>query len=219
MIEIAQPDKFVANILVTEHDVLSLKIGDNAIVSLNALTGYVYPAKITQIAPLATVQQGVVNYQVTVELTSTTPQTATAQRPSSTSTTPPAGAATKPSSTPPTTPPTGTSPRPSSSPSAAPSITLKDGLSVVVTIPIQSRTNVLILPSRAITRVGQNYTVQKIVGTTVETVTVQTGLTDGTNTEIVSGLNEGDQVLQRATTSATTNPGGFGPGGGGLRIP
>ena len=63
----------MANILVTEHDVISVKIGDNATVSFNALTGTEFPAKITQIAPLATVQQGVVNYQVTVELTSLTP--------------------------------------------------------------------------------------------------------------------------------------------------
>ena len=73
LIEIAQPDKFIANILVTERDVMSLKIGGDATVSFDALSGLNFPAKITQIAPLATVQQGVVNYAVTVELTSTQP--------------------------------------------------------------------------------------------------------------------------------------------------
>jgi HlyD family secretion protein len=203
LIEIAVPDKFVANILVTEHDVLSLKLGANAIVSLNALTGYAFPAKITQIAPLATIQQGVVNYQVTIELSSTTPQS-TAARPSPST----SGAF-----------PSGTTAVRSPSPSASPAVSLKDGLSVLVTIPIQSRLNVLILPSRALTRSGQNYTVQKIVGTSVETVDVQVGLTDGTNTEIISGLNEGDEVLQKTVTSATSGPGFGGPGGGGVRIP
>jgi hypothetical protein len=94
---------------------------------------------------------------------------------------------------------------------------LKDGLSVVVTIPIQSRTDVLILPSRAITRQGQASTVQRINGTVLETVTVQTGLTDGTNTEIISGLSEGDRVQLKTTTTSTTS--GFGGGPGGLRIP
>ena len=73
LIEIAQPDKFIANILVTERDVMSIKIGGDATVSFDALSGLSFPAKITQIAPLATIQQGVVNYAVTVELTSTHP--------------------------------------------------------------------------------------------------------------------------------------------------
>ena len=73
IIEIADPDEFEALIMVTERDVNSLTIGRDADVTFDSLRGMNFPAKITQIAPLATVQQGVVNYQVTVELTSTTP--------------------------------------------------------------------------------------------------------------------------------------------------
>lgn len=73
LVEIADPEKFIANILVTERDVMSVKLGGDATVSFDALSGLNFPAKITQIAPLATVQQGVVNYKVTVELTSTRP--------------------------------------------------------------------------------------------------------------------------------------------------
>jgi hypothetical protein len=51
-------------------------IGGDAIVSFDALPDLTFPAKITLIAPLATIQQGVVNYKVTVELTSTNPITA-----------------------------------------------------------------------------------------------------------------------------------------------
>lgn len=92
---------------------------------------------------------------------------------------------------------------------------MKDGLSVVVTIPIQSRSNVLQVPNRALTRQGQTTTVQRLQGTLIQTVTVQTGLTDNTNTEIISGLNQGDQVLLKSVVAATANPGGgggfFGP--------
>ena len=44
-------------------------------------------------------------------------------------------------------------------------------------------------------------------------VDVETGLTDGTNTEIVGGLSEGDKVVTTPVTTTTTNRGG--PFGGG----
>jgi membrane fusion protein, macrolide-specific efflux system len=76
LIEIAEPDKFVANILVSERDVTSLAIGGEAVVTLNALPGLAFPAKITVISSLASIQQGVVNYNITLELTSNKPITA-----------------------------------------------------------------------------------------------------------------------------------------------
>jgi hypothetical protein len=71
--QLADPDQFEANIFVTELDVFSIKIGGDATVSIDALSGLSFPAKITAIAPLATVSQGVVSYEVTVELTSLQP--------------------------------------------------------------------------------------------------------------------------------------------------
>jgi len=100
-----------------------------------------------------------------------------------------------------------------SSGSLQPSI-LRDGLSATVNIVIQEREDVLMVPSRAITRQGQTTTVQKVVGTGTEQTPVQTGITDGTNTEIISGLNEGDQVsIQPRSTSTNTNQ-GLSQGGG-----
>ena len=58
--------------------------------------------------------------------------------------------------------------------------------------------------------------------------TVVTGISDGTSTEIVSGLNEGDEIVSKKITSttkttATTVPSILGSagrgGGGGVRIP
>jgi len=55
---------------------------------------------------------------------------------------------------------------------------------------------------------------------TIETRTVQTGLTDGTNVQVTNGLNEGEVVLiapRTTTTSSSGNTGlGTGLGGGGF---
>lgn len=75
IIEIADAEKFEANVMVSERDVTSLTIGGQSSVAFDALPGLIFPAKIIQIAPLGTIQLGVVNYQVTVELTSTKPVT------------------------------------------------------------------------------------------------------------------------------------------------
>ncbi len=72
---IADPSQFEADILVTENDIFSVKVGGEATVSLDALSGLTFPAKITYIAPTATVSSGVVNYSVTVTLTSLQPTT------------------------------------------------------------------------------------------------------------------------------------------------
>ena len=67
---IADPNQFEADILVTENDIASVKLDGEATVSLDALSDLTFPAKITWIAPTATVSSGVVNYKVTVTLTS-----------------------------------------------------------------------------------------------------------------------------------------------------
>jgi HlyD family secretion protein len=217
LIEIAEPDSFVADILVTEIDVMNLSLNENATVSFNALTGLNFPAKITKIAPLATVSQGVVNYSVTVELTSTKPlfnRPALTQTPSQA----PTGGATQ------TGPPSGNSSSTSRPTGSAPAaggrsianISLKDGLSATVTIIIQQKDNVLIIPNRAITRASGASTVQIVTGTSTESRTITTGLSDSSNTEVTSGLNVGDQVMVKTSTANTSQ---FGPGGGAFRIP
>jgi hypothetical protein len=227
LVEIADPEKFIANILVTERDVMNVKIGGDAQVAFDALQNLNFPAKITQIAPLATVQQGVVNYKVTVELTSTRPVFSTGTFQTST------GGTT--SGTTPRTLPSGITPNPSRTPGATPTrtpgatpsgtlpagiaqqtINLKDGLSATVNIVIQEKDSVLMVPSRAISRQGRTTTVQVVKGTSTEAQTIQTGITDGTNTEVTSGLNEGDQVMIQ---SIAATPRGGGLGGGGIRLP
>ena len=219
-VQIADPEKIEAKILVTENDVFSVILGSEAAVAVDALSGLSYPAKITRIAPTATVTQGVVNYSVVVELTSLQPVMPVRKSPNTASAVP--GKAT------PANPPSGALP-PSGTPQvgqpavAAPAtgipgrtnsqnMSLKDGLSATVTIPIEQKENVLLIPSRAITRQGQTATVQVMAGTLTETRTVKTGLSDSSSIEVTEGLKEGEQVLVKAATTSTTQ-GGFRPGG------
>jgi multidrug efflux pump subunit AcrA (membrane-fusion protein) len=247
-LQIADPNQFSANIVVTENDIFSVKVGGTATVSLDALSDLVFPATITKIAPTATISQGVVNYSVTIQLTSLQPITASrlpSQLPTGTipsgtlptGTTPsgtlPTG--TRPTGTLPTgirptgalptgtrpagTLPTGTTPTTSSQSSdstgqtstnvaTSQSVTLKDGLSATVNIISKLVTNVLIIPSKAITRKAQSYTLQVVSGTSTETRTVKIGMTDGTNTEITEGLNEGETVtytVSSTSSSSSTN--------------
>jgi HlyD family secretion protein len=103
-------------------------------------------------------------------------------------------------------------------------------MNATVIITVQQAQNVLVVPDRAIQTQGTSSVVevQKDDGST-ETVVVQTGLSNGTNTEITAGLEEGQTVILpgRATTTTSaqatsvtgTQGGGFfqfgGPEGGG----
>jgi multidrug efflux pump subunit AcrA (membrane-fusion protein) len=119
---------------------------------------------------------------------------------------------------------------------------VKPGMSVNATIITQADQNVLVVPSAAVKtqgnisyvqELGQKYSAaQETAGVTSATapknVPVVISLSDGSNTEIVSGLSAGDQVIIKTTvttgasastktaaTAATTRTGGGGFGGGG----
>jgi HlyD family secretion protein len=88
---------------------------------------------------------------------------------------------------------------------------LKAGMSATADIVISERSGVLLVPSRAIGEDSQgNPLVKVMVGEQIEERAVVIGISDGSQTEIVSGLNEGDTVVIEKKAS----PGmGFGPGG------
>ncbi len=69
-VQLADPDKFEAEILVSEMDIVQVTLGGNAWVEVDSLDGLSLPAIITHISPKATIQSGVVNYKVKVEITS-----------------------------------------------------------------------------------------------------------------------------------------------------
>jgi multidrug efflux pump subunit AcrA (membrane-fusion protein) len=243
--QLADPSQFDANILVTEKDIFSIKVGGDATVSLDALSGLSFPAKITKIAPLATVQQGVVNYKVTVGLTSLRPIIAglTTQRPAQSALggnlptgilpgfagrTPAAGASIP---TPAATPLTGgqtiPSPLPGGTSGNLPStglagamsnITLKDGLTATVNITIQKKDDILLVPNRALSRQGRDTVVKIQTGETTENRVVKTGVSDLLNTEITDGLQEGDQIVITTSTTSSTTSNNPGVGGNAFRM-
>ncbi len=148
-------------VTIAEVDMAKLSVGETAQMTLDALPGKTYTAKVIAISPIGTITQGVVNYPVIVSITNADGS-------------------------------------------------IKPGMTANLSVAVDHRDNVLLLPTRAVKSQGN----QKIVtvaykGQNIQ-VPVQTGLSNDTSIEIVSGLQEGDQVLLNQTT--TTNTRGFGGG-------
>lgn len=109
---------------------------------------------------------------------------------------------------------------------------LHDGASVTVSLIYEQHANVLTVPSAAIHTENGQLVVYQMNGDQQVSTPVQTGDSDGTSTEITSGLNEGDEVLVTITTGGTgagtgrtgtggqngtgRGAGGFGGGTGGF---
>lgn len=92
---------------------------------------------------------------------------------------------------------------------------LYDGVTVTAEIVYERRTDVLTVPSAAITTADGKSTVTKVVDGKNVTTTVTTGETSGSVTEITKGLSSGDSVVVKTFTPAGTgNSGGTGTQGG-----
>jgi len=77
-------------------------------------------------------------------------------------------------------------------------IGLRIGMSASADIVINERSNALLVPDRAIKQDSQGNTVVKVmVNEQIEERTVVTGISDGFETEIVDGLEEGEVVIGR----------------------
>ena len=94
-------------------------------------------------------------------------------------------------------------------------------------IIIDIKTDVLLVPSAVIQTSSGQSTVQILKNGKLSQVSVEIGNSNDTQTEIVSGLNEGDTVVTNIITSATTTSrtgtsispfSSFGGGGGQMRI-
>jgi hypothetical protein len=121
---------------------------------------------------------------------------------------------------------------------------VKPGMSVNVSIITNIAADVLTVPSTAIQTLGSSSYVLKLAPSQTEAVagqagvtakvaptrvTVQTGVSDDTNTQITSGLNVGDSIVVQSITTTSTKSAaasatsalrlgggaGFGGGGGG----
>ncbi len=248
---LADPDKFVADILVSEVNILNVELDGEATVQVNAVTGLSLPAKVTHVSPTATIQSGVVNYEVKVELQSVEAlmDTQQAARQSARQ------AATE-NTTQPELPAPGELPerlkqaieegrmtqeqaeamigrigqmrqsqggqQQRQTPAMLPAdYKLREGLTTIVSIIVDERSDVLLVPNSSITSRGRQTYVQVLSpeGETQERA-ITVGINDSQYTEVIDGLNEGEQVIvARATigTSASAAQGQQRPPQGGVQ--
>ncbi|MFA4835198.1 MAG: HlyD family efflux transporter periplasmic adaptor subunit, partial [Dehalococcoidia bacterium] len=204
---------------VDEIDVAKVKAGQTAAITLDAIQDAMLRGTVTAVSPIAQTQSGVVTYKLSIAIMGGPPPGSLS--PDS----PPSGGP------PPGRPPlAGSGGRPDMAIQNPRGYDLKAGMTASANIIVENKPDVLLVPSSAITRNGRDSVVQVVIaeGKTEQRV-VQTGATNGTQTEIVSGLTEGEKVVI-ATTIATTSsqnsgmfrmfgPGGPPPGGGGGRPP
>jgi HlyD family secretion protein len=72
---------------------------------------------------------------------------------------------------------------------------LRDGMSATAEIIIDRRDNVLLIPNRAIRGSWDNPWVEVVTDSDIEEREVSLGMSDGINTEVLSGLEEGEKVV------------------------
>lgn len=280
--ELANPDEFVADVLVSEMDIATIAVGTSATIQVDAMSSLILPAEVIRISPTASIQSGVVNYTVKVKIKSTDLTALTPDNQFSRSFND-ASEAIAPGELPAMLKraveegrmtqeqaeemaeamqsgtfegrqsplddemlsgagrefmsplgETGSETEVFVAPeegmwqqgnnttiytTSATDFQLREGLTVTVSIFADSRTNVLLVPSGAVrTDAGNNYvTLIKADGTREERQIV-IGLNDWQNTEVTSGLSEGEQVAYIPTTDSSSES-GFGgmfmaPGGG-----
>jgi macrolide-specific efflux system membrane fusion protein len=146
---------------IDELDVASVKLGQAANITLDALPNEQVTGNVTFISPMGTVLAGIVSYATTITLEN-------------------------------------------------PSAELKDGMSATAEVIVERHDNVLLIPNRVIQGTLQNPTVEVLVDGKQEQRQITLGLSDGINTEVLSGLVEGEEVVIPAPTSAQQSGGFFG---------
>lgn len=101
-------------------------------------------------------------------------------------------------------------------------VQLREGMSATATIEIELSSNALLVPSSAIGGTGNTAMIMVMVDGQPQPRLVTLGATDGVQTEVVTGLEEGDEVivevetvhLERVRPASESLPEGFSFGGG-----
>jgi len=102
---------------------------------------------------------------------------------------------------------------------------VKPQMSVSASIITDVKQNILIVPSSAVKAQGGTAYVEVLNGATPEQKTVTVGVSNSTDTEIVSGINAGDKVVTQtinssaSATASTSTSSTNRTGGSGLRLP
>jgi RND family efflux transporter MFP subunit len=148
---------------VDEIDIAVVKLGQRAVISVDALPDFLFDGEISSISLIPTVEAGLVAYDVTISFD--VPQDSS----------------------------------------------LRIGMSATVDIIIDERSDALLVPDRAIKQDSRgNPVVQVMVDEQIQQRQVAVGISDGFQTEIVSGLEEGETVvIDIKSSTESSNPGGF----------
>ena len=94
---------------------------------------------------------------------------------------------------------------------------IRPGMSANVSIVVEQRDNLLLVPNRAVKTSGKLKTVTVLKDGKQTQVNVTLGMSGDSQSQVTNGLSEGDVVIVQQTTTTTTNQGG--PGAGGLGGP
>ncbi len=197
-VQLADPARFKTTIMVGETDVVKLREGMEASIQIDSMPTVILTAKVTQISPTANIQSGVVNYEVAVEADSI--RIAGPSSPGNTTPVPGAESQTMPGK-------------------FAEAITtdsvseLREGMTVTLNITVSGKKDILLVPGQAIQRSGKGTQVQVMRNGAAETRDVTTGISNWQFTEIIEGLEEGEEVVIQ-TAVATGQNQRFGQTGG-----
>ncbi len=132
--------------VIDEIDVSRVKLGQEAVITLDALPGKGVKGRVTFISPASTIQTGVVFYKTTIALEN-------------------------------------------------PEAELKDGMSASAEIILEQHDDVLLIPNRAIQGSLEKPWVEVVVGEEVEQREITMGVSDGAYTEVLAGLEEGEEII------------------------
>ena len=227
-VELADPTKFESQILVSEMDIFQVKEGGDATVQVDAMPMINLPAKVTHISPTATIQSGVVNYKVKVELQSletimqegeqVRQDLSEGELPDKLKQAIEEGLLTQEQAEEMMKQRQQRQEEQQEMPTMIPEdFQLREGLTVTVSIMVEEKNDVLLLPNAAIIRQGGSTYVQVMSPNgVIEERSITTGISNWQYTEVIDGLSEGEQVVvpQGVTTTSTPAPQGMTPGMG-----
>ena len=140
--------RMLLDVQISEIDINEIKVGQKATLIFDAVLDKEYEGEVMKVSPVGTSVQGVVNFEVTVELVN-------------------------------------------------PDEDVKPGMTAAVNIVVNEKTDVLLVPNRAV-RIFDGERVVYIMGANnmLETVEIKLGATSDINSEILEGdLKEGDTII------------------------
>lgn len=161
VITIADLDHLEINLSIDETDIPRVELGQPVLLDLDAFPGQEVSGTVREIAPAATTVQGVVNYDVLIDVVTN-------------------------------------------------GIPIKAGMTANANVQVARKENVLLIPTRSIRAQGSKRLVTVVTGKELTEVVVTLGLSNDQETEILTGLAEGDKVLTIALPASSPRFGGFG---------